>query len=347
MTRFCNECGNQLADDAAFCNKCGAPVVRLDEDVPAQAEPELDETTVLGLSPDPVAEPVFEQESQAEETQQMPQAAETQQMPQVEQTQQMPQVQIPAQPQPQQAAPVRYCNNCGSPLEAGAAFCMQCGTPINAPAGASDTAQYQAQNYGAAPAAYTQEQEKKPLIPTWVLGVIAAVLVIGVGLFVFFTANSSPSTSTNTAATTVAAEISAATTEAATTAAATTAPATTEAATTAAASTAAASTAAANDYVNGIGNESTEYILPESQTRVYSTSELSVLSTAQLELARNEIYARHGREFKTDYISAHFKSKSWYHVEYSAEAFDAIQESVFSSIEKQNIDNIKAVEATR
>lgn len=345
MTRFCNECGNQIPDDAAFCNQCGTPVVRLEAEMPAQTEPEPNETAVLGLSSDSVSEPIVEQE------------------PQVAQTQQMPQVQIPAQPlsqdqaqapvqsqsqaSVQQTAPAGYCRNCCAPLEAGAAFCMQCGTPINAPAGASDTAQYQAQNYGAAPAAYTQEQEKKPLIPTWVLGVIAAVLVIGVGLFVFFTANSSPSTSTNTAATTVAAEISAATTEAATTAAATTAPATTEAATTAAASTAAASTAAANDYVNGIGNESTEYILPESQTRVYSTSELSVLSTAQLELARNEIYARHGREFKTDYISAHFKSKSWYHVEYSAEAFDAIQESVFSSIEKQNIDNIKAVEATR
>lgn len=334
MTRFCNECGNQIPDDAAFCNQCGTPVVRLEAEMPAQTEPEPNETAVLGLSSDSVSEPIVEQE------------------PQVAQTQQMPQVQIPAQPlsqdqaqapvqsqsqaSVQQTAPAGYCRNCGAPLEVGGMFCMQCGRPVDAPAGGVNTAQYQAQNYGVAPADYAQEQEKEHLIPTWALGIIAVILVIGVGLFVFFTASSSSSSSTDIAATTT--EQSATTqTEAAST----------TAASTSAASSAAASTAAANDYVNGIGNESTEYILPESQTRVYSTSELSVLSTAQLELARNEIYARHGREFKTDYISAHFKSKSWYHVEYSAEAFDAIQESVFSSIEKQNIDNIKAVEATR
>lgn len=259
------------------------------------------------------------------------QAVEAPVQPVVEQTQQMP---VAAQPQSNAAG---YCRVCGAPLELGSAFCQKCGAPAGAPA--TNANQYA---YGAAQTAYnTQESEDDHLIPTWLLGVLAAVAVIAVVLVVINPFNIGKSSDTNETQT------EAASTEAASTEAASTEAVSTAAASTEAASTAAASTSAANNYVNGIGNESTEYILPESNTRVYSTSELSVLTTAQLELARNEIYARYGREFKTDYISAHFKAKSWYSVKYSAEAFDAIQESVFNSYEKENIANIKAVEATR
>lgn len=253
--------------------------------------------------------------------------------PTVEQTQQMP-VAAPAQLQPNAAG---YCHVCGAPLELGGAFCQKCGAPAGA--SATNANQYA---YSAAQTAYnTQDSEDDHLIPTWLLGVLAAIAVVVVALVVINPFNIGKSSDANESQT------NAASTEAASTEAASTAAASTKAVSTAAASTQATTTAAADNYVNGIGNESTEYILPESNTRVYSTSELSVLTTAQLELARNEIYARYGREFKTDYISAHFKSKSWYHVQYSAEEFDAIQESVFNSYEKQNIANIKAVEATR
>lgn len=85
----------------------------------------------------------------------------------------------------------------------------------------------------------------------------------------------------------------------------------------------------------------TGYILPESNTRYYSASELSWMSKDQLELARNEIYARHGRGFNTDYIQAYFNNCSWYTRLYSPEEFDAMlanNPGIFNDYEYANVD---------
>ena len=63
-------------------------------------------------------------------------------------------------------------------------------------------------------------------------------------------------------------------------------------------------------------------------------------STDQLELAKNEIYARHGRRFVTEYISDYFNSKSWYQGTVDPEIFDAQQDSVFNEYEMANIAKI-------
>ncbi len=54
------------------------------------------------------------------------------------------------------------------------------------------------------------------------------------------------------------------------------------------------------------------YIVPDSGIRMLTKSELSKLSKKELAIARNEIYARHGRTFKIKEYSDYFKSKSWY-----------------------------------
>ncbi len=54
------------------------------------------------------------------------------------------------------------------------------------------------------------------------------------------------------------------------------------------------------------------YVIPDSGIRYLTKSELSNLSKKQLGIARNEIYARHGRAFKIKEYSDYFKSKSWY-----------------------------------
>lgn len=89
------------------------------------------------------------------------------------------------------------------------------------------------------------------------------------------------------------------------------------------------------------------YILPESATRVYSVDELSVLSTWQLMMARNEIYARHGRGFNDDEIRSYFQNQPWYHQLYTAEEFDAGHTGELSGVEQQNIANILSVENAR
>lgn len=90
--------------------------------------------------------------------------------------------------------------------------------------------------------------------------------------------------------------------------------------------------------------DSGSYILPDSATRVYSVSELSGLSSWQLMIARNEIYARHGRGFNDAEVRSYFQNQSWYQQRYTAEEFDAMASTILSSIEQQNIANILEVE---
>ena len=52
--------------------------------------------------------------------------------------------------------------------------------------------------------------------------------------------------------------------------------------------------------------ETGEYFFPESSNRYLTDEEISAYSSDQLELAKNEIYARHGRQFVTDYIADYF-----------------------------------------
>ncbi len=54
------------------------------------------------------------------------------------------------------------------------------------------------------------------------------------------------------------------------------------------------------------------YVIPDSGIRYLTKGELANLSKKQLGIARNEIYARHGRAFKIKEFSDYFKSKSWY-----------------------------------
>jgi hypothetical protein len=53
-------------------------------------------------------------------------------------------------------------------------------------------------------------------------------------------------------------------------------------------------------------------LFPDSDRRYLSRAELSSLSTAQLRLARNEIYARKGRYFRDQQLAAHFSRFPWY-----------------------------------
>lgn len=88
------------------------------------------------------------------------------------------------------------------------------------------------------------------------------------------------------------------------------------------------------------------YILPDVQTRVYSTAELEQLSTDELWYARNEIYARHGRGFRNSELQSYFNSKPWYtRNPIDPDTFDSTV--ALSTTEKQNADAIKAIEQAR
>ncbi len=59
--------------------------------------------------------------------------------------------------------------------------------------------------------------------------------------------------------------------------------------------------------------DGTDYILPKSGTQMLTKDDLQGMSSEDLALARNEIYARHGRRFMTAVYQQYFESKPWYH----------------------------------
>jgi hypothetical protein len=54
------------------------------------------------------------------------------------------------------------------------------------------------------------------------------------------------------------------------------------------------------------------FIFPDSDQRFLTVNDLRGLSSEQLRVARNEIFARRGRYFKDQALTAHFSQFSWY-----------------------------------
>lgn len=58
--------------------------------------------------------------------------------------------------------------------------------------------------------------------------------------------------------------------------------------------------------------DSNGYILPDSDSRKLKKSDLAGMTAQQLSYAKNEIYARHGRVFKSSELQDYFNEKDWY-----------------------------------
>lgn len=88
-------------------------------------------------------------------------------------------------------------------------------------------------------------------------------------------------------------------------------------------------------------SEESEYVLPDSAKRKLKKSDLKGLSKEELRIARNEIYARHGRMFDDKKLQKYFDSQSWYDGTVPASEFS---EDVLSSVEKKNVAFIRQFE---
>lgn len=76
------------------------------------------------------------------------------------------------------------------------------------------------------------------------------------------------------------------------------------------------------------------YILTDSSSRALTDEDVAGMSYDDMQMAINEIYARHGRKFASGSIQSYFESQPWYQGTVDADSFD---ESVFSTVEGQNI----------
>jgi hypothetical protein len=90
--------------------------------------------------------------------------------------------------------------------------------------------------------------------------------------------------------------------------------------------------------VENIHTDVREYAIPVSSFQELKKDQLDA-SGNWLWIARNEIYARHGRIFTNSYLNSYFSSKSWYEP-----VSDSIGDEDLSSLELENVRLIQAQE---
>ena len=90
---------------------------------------------------------------------------------------------------------------------------------------------------------------------------------------------------------------------------------------------------------------SSDYVIPNSGTKLLTNDDIKGLSKEQLAIARNEIYARHGRKFQMAEYRNYFSKKSWYkenpNYNYSNE------NSNLNDIESKNVVFLLSAESRR
>lgn len=86
-----------------------------------------------------------------------------------------------------------------------------------------------------------------------------------------------------------------------------------------------------------------DYIFPDSDTRKLTVEDLDPIAddAQMLRLARNELYARHGRKFDAEDLQEYFLSKAWYSPDIEPGDFD---EDMLTKVEKYNRDLIASYE---
>lgn len=85
----------------------------------------------------------------------------------------------------------------------------------------------------------------------------------------------------------------------------------------------------------------------DSNVRYMSKSELQEYGTDQLWIARNEVFARHGRGFRDPDLQNYFNGKAWYVYRYSPDEWDAYHSGDLDDIERKNVAIMMEIEKER
>lgn len=94
-----------------------------------------------------------------------------------------------------------------------------------------------------------------------------------------------------------------------------------------------------NDMIAMYGSvQDDDYILPDSSDVYLTEEDIEDLSLQEINYAKNEIYARHGRKFDSVELQEYFESKSWYNGTIDPADF---KDSDLSKIERANVKLLK------
>jgi hypothetical protein len=89
---------------------------------------------------------------------------------------------------------------------------------------------------------------------------------------------------------------------------------------------------------------------PWTSERLVTIDDLQYLTNQELEIMRNEIFARHGRLFKRSDLRQYFENQPWYQPKGTMENFEAanrLAAAEVSSLEKKNVEIIQRFEQQR
>ena len=92
---------------------------------------------------------------------------------------------------------------------------------------------------------------------------------------------------------------------------------------------------------DGSVSTTSDEILPQSDDLLLTNADVTGLSLREINYAKNEIYARHGRKFSSPELQRHFDSCSWYRGTIAPENF---KDSMLSTTEKKNADFLAKIE---
>ncbi len=81
-----------------------------------------------------------------------------------------------------------------------------------------------------------------------------------------------------------------------------------------------------------------DFVLPNSSSEYLSMDDLDGLMKNECRIARNEVYARHGRIFKDEGLRDYFNQFDWYEPTIDPDDFN--DDSILSDVEKKNLDLI-------
>lgn len=84
-----------------------------------------------------------------------------------------------------------------------------------------------------------------------------------------------------------------------------------------------------------------DYIIPNSNSMYLSEIDVENLNLQQINYAKNEIYARHGRKFKSIELQNYFNAKPWYNGVIEPDNFS---DKDFNSYEKENAKFLSEIE---
>lgn len=238
-----------------------------------------------------------------------------------------------------------FCRNCGKEIPDLAEFCPECGSLVNKSdnesgmGGENNQKAFNSHGNNAGNPNYSPKKNNAVIIAIIIFAVVVVIAVAVIVTFGFLSYTKSPKVDTHVE--TVSEEME-----------------TTEIETTTSNDVVVVTKRdgyANNDYEDGNENsnsvvgddnvassdsdnlENSEYIIPDSDTRKITKKDLKGLSKDELRIARNEIYARHGRRFDDEELQEYFDSCSWYEGTTDPKDFS---EDELSAIEKANRNTI-------